>query len=138
MRKTKDLFKKIRDTNGTFHSKMGTIKDRNSMNLTEAEDCKKRYSFVFCVPSFDFLQHEANRSLLKQLNKLAILFILSFTTFLPFLIISIFLRFYEAKANCHVQNLHVLILPHCLFEAERYFLLAIFNNWISTVSRWKC
>jgi len=95
----------------------------------------KRHSFVFCVPSFDFLQHEANRSLLKQLNKLAILFILSFTTFLPFLIISIFLRFYEAKANCHVQNLHVLILPHCLFEAERYFLLAIFNNWISTVSR---
>jgi len=43
MRKTKDLFKKIRDTNGTFHSKMGTIKDRNSMNLTEAEDCKKRW-----------------------------------------------------------------------------------------------
>ena len=43
MRKTKDLFKKIRDTNRTFHSKMGTIKDRNSMNLTEAEDCKKRW-----------------------------------------------------------------------------------------------
>ena len=43
MRKTRDLFKKIRDTNGTFHSKMGTIKDRNGMNLTEAEDCKKRW-----------------------------------------------------------------------------------------------
>ena len=41
MGKTSDLFKKIRDTNGTFHAKMGTIKDRNSMNLTEAEDSKK-------------------------------------------------------------------------------------------------
>ena len=38
MRKTKDLFKKIRDTKGTFHAKMGTIKDRNGMDLTEAED----------------------------------------------------------------------------------------------------
>ena len=42
MGKTKDLFKKIRDTKGTFHAKMGTIKDRNSMDLTEAEDIKKR------------------------------------------------------------------------------------------------
>ena len=41
MGKTRDLFKKIRDTKGTFHSKMGSIKDRNSMNLTE-EDIKKR------------------------------------------------------------------------------------------------
>ena len=40
--KTKDLFKKIRDTEGTFHAKMGTIKDRNCMDLTEAEDIKKR------------------------------------------------------------------------------------------------
>ena len=40
--KTRDLFKKIRDTKGTFHAKMGTIKDRNSMDLTEAEDIKKR------------------------------------------------------------------------------------------------
>ena len=38
MRKTRDLFKKIRDTKGTFHAKMGTIKDRNDMDLTEAED----------------------------------------------------------------------------------------------------
>ena len=38
MRKTKDLFKKIRDTKGTFHAKMGSIKDRNGMDLTEAED----------------------------------------------------------------------------------------------------
>ena len=41
--KTGDLFKKIRDTKGTFHAKMGTIKDRNSMDLTEAEDIKKRW-----------------------------------------------------------------------------------------------
>ena len=42
MGKTRDLFKKIRDTKGTFHGKMGTIKDRNDMDLTEAEDIKKR------------------------------------------------------------------------------------------------
>ena len=41
--KTRDLFKKIRDTKGTFHVKMGTTKDRNGMNLTEAEDIKKRW-----------------------------------------------------------------------------------------------
>ena len=41
--KTRDLFKKIRDTKGTFHAKMGTIKVRNSMDLTEAEDIKKRW-----------------------------------------------------------------------------------------------
>ena len=41
MRKTRDLFKKIRDTKGTFHTKMGLIKDRNSMDLTEAEDTKR-------------------------------------------------------------------------------------------------
>ena len=43
MGKTKDLFKKIRDTKGTFHAKMGSIKDRNDMDLTEAEDIKKRW-----------------------------------------------------------------------------------------------
>ena len=43
MGKTKDLFKKIRDIKGTFHAKMGSIKDRNDMNLTEAEDIKKRW-----------------------------------------------------------------------------------------------
>ena len=43
MGKTRDLFKKIRDTKGTFHAKMGTIKDRNGMNLTEAEDVKKKW-----------------------------------------------------------------------------------------------
>ena len=43
MGKTKDLFKKIRDTKGTFHAKMGSIKERNVMDLTEAEDIKKRW-----------------------------------------------------------------------------------------------
>ena len=42
MGKTRDLFKKIRDTKGTFHAKMGTIKERNGMDLTEAEEIKKR------------------------------------------------------------------------------------------------
>ena len=42
MGKTRDLFKKIRDTKGKFHEKMDTIKDRNGMDLTEAEDIKKR------------------------------------------------------------------------------------------------
>ena len=40
--KTRNLFKKIRDTKGTFHAKMGSVKDRNGMNLTETEDIKKR------------------------------------------------------------------------------------------------
>ena len=43
MGKTRDLFKKIRDTKGTFHAKMGSIKDRNGMDITEAEDIKKRW-----------------------------------------------------------------------------------------------
>ena len=43
MRKTRDLFKKIRDTKGTFHAKVGTIKDRNGMDQTEAEEIKKRW-----------------------------------------------------------------------------------------------
>ena len=43
MGKTRDLFKKIRDTKGTFHAKMGSKKDRNGMDLTEAEDMKKRW-----------------------------------------------------------------------------------------------
>ena len=43
MGKTRDLFKKIRDTKGNFHAKMGTIKDRNGMDITETEDIKKRW-----------------------------------------------------------------------------------------------
>ena len=44
MGKTRNLFKEIRDTKGTFHAKMGTIKERNGMDLTEAEEIKKRYT----------------------------------------------------------------------------------------------
>ena len=43
MEKTRDLFKKVRDTKGKFHAKMGSIKDRNGIDLTEAEDIKKRW-----------------------------------------------------------------------------------------------
>ena len=50
MGNTRDLFKKIRDTEGTFHGKMGTIKDRNSMDLTEAEDIKKRLARIHRRP----------------------------------------------------------------------------------------
>ena len=46
MGKTRDLFKKIRDSKGTFHAKMGTIKDRNDRDLTEAEDIKKRWQEI--------------------------------------------------------------------------------------------
>ena len=46
MEKTRDLFKKIRDTKGTFHAKMGSIKDRNGMDLTEAEDIKKEVARI--------------------------------------------------------------------------------------------
>ena len=50
MGKTRNLFKKMRDTKGTFHAKMGSIKDRNSMDLTEAEDIKKRcQEYTFSV-----------------------------------------------------------------------------------------
>ena len=51
MAKIRDLFKKIRDTKGIFHAKIGSIKDRNGMNLTEAEDIKKR-SLVFPILLF--------------------------------------------------------------------------------------
>ena len=46
MGKTRDLFKKMRDMKGTFHTKMGTIEDRNSMDITEAEDIKKRQEYT--------------------------------------------------------------------------------------------
>ena len=47
MGKTRDFFEKTRDTKGTFHAKMGTIKDRNCMDLTEAEDIKKRWQELY-------------------------------------------------------------------------------------------
>ena len=49
MGKTRDLFKKIRDTKGTFHAKMGSIKDRNGMDLTEAEDIKRQQEYTDCT-----------------------------------------------------------------------------------------
>ena len=49
MEKTRDLFKKIRDTKGTFHAKMGLIKDRNGRDLTEAEDFKKRWQVKWAL-----------------------------------------------------------------------------------------
>ena len=52
MEKTRDLFKKIRDAKGTFHAKIGSIKDKNGMDLTEAEDIKKRwqeYTEKLCI-----------------------------------------------------------------------------------------
>ena len=55
MGKTRDLFMKIGDTKGKFHAKMGTIKDRNSMDLTEAEDIKKRWQEYTVVYKKDLL-----------------------------------------------------------------------------------
>ena len=49
MGKTRDLVKKIRDTKGTFHAKLGTIKDRNGMDLTEAEDIKRWQEYTNCT-----------------------------------------------------------------------------------------
>ena len=57
MGNTRDLFKKIRDTKGTFHAKMGTIKDRNGMDLTEAEDIKKRWKELYKKDLHDLDNH---------------------------------------------------------------------------------
>ena len=62
MGKTRDLFKKIRDTKGTFHAKMGLKKDRNGMNLTEAEDIKKRwkeYKELYKIDLHDPYKHDS-------------------------------------------------------------------------------
>ena len=60
MAKTRDLFKKIRDTKGTFHAKMGTIKDRNGMDLTEAQDIKKRWQ--------EYIENYTKKILMVQIN----------------------------------------------------------------------
>ena len=57
--KTRDLFKKIRDTKGTYHAKMGLIKDRNGMDLTEAEDIKKRWQ--------DYTEELSKKSFMTQI-----------------------------------------------------------------------
>ena len=59
MGKTRDLFKKIRDTKGTFHAKRGSIKDRNGMDLTEAEDIKKRWQ--------DYTEELSKKSFMTQI-----------------------------------------------------------------------
>ena len=62
MEKTRDLFKKMRDTKGTFHAKMGSIKDRNGVDLTEAEDIKKRwqeYTELYKIDLHDPDNHDA-------------------------------------------------------------------------------
>ena len=61
MRKTRDLFKKIRDTKGTFHAKMGTVKDRDGMDLTEAEDFKKKWQEYRELYKKD-IQHQDNHN----------------------------------------------------------------------------
>ena len=61
MGKTRDLFKKIRDTKGTFHAKMNTIKSRNGMDLTEAEDIKKRWQEYTEEPYKKDLHNQDNR-----------------------------------------------------------------------------
>ena len=69
MGKTRDLFKKIRDTRGTFHTKMGTIKDRNDMDLTEAEDIKKKcqeYTELYKKDLHDPDNHDGVISHLEQ------------------------------------------------------------------------
>ena len=58
--KTKDLFKKIRDTKGIFHAKMSTIKDRNGMHITEAEDSKKRWQ--------QYTEHQHKKALHTQIT----------------------------------------------------------------------
>ena len=62
MGKTRDLFKKIRDTKGTFHANMGTIKDRNNMHLTEAEDIKKRWQ--------DYTEELHKKRFMTQITKI--------------------------------------------------------------------
>ena len=73
MGKTRDLFKKIRDTKRTFHAKMGSIKDRNHMDLTEAEDIKKRWQSgsvrrIYKQPEKDRREREGEKERYPHLN----------------------------------------------------------------------
>ena len=67
MGKTRDLFKKIRDTKGTLHAKMGTIKDRNGMDLKEAEDIKKRWQ-EYAEELYKKDLHDPNNTMLWSLT----------------------------------------------------------------------
>ena len=68
MGKTRDLFKKIRDTKGTFHVKMGTLKDRNGMDLTEAEDIKKRWQAYIKVYKKDLHDSDNHDGMITQID----------------------------------------------------------------------
>ena len=68
MGKTRDLFKKIRDTKGTFHSKMGTIKDGNGMDLTEAEDIKKWQEYTEELYKIDLHNPDTHDSVITHLK----------------------------------------------------------------------
>ena len=70
MGKTKDLFKKIRDTKGMFHAKMGLIKDRNDMDLTEAEDIKKRWQEYTELYKKDLSDPDNNDGVITHLDPL--------------------------------------------------------------------
>ena len=98
MGKTRDFFRKIRDTKGTFHAKMGSIKDRNGMDLTEAEDIKKRWQ-------------EYTEELYKK-------------DFVAFNILSLSLIFVSLITVCLSMFLLVFILPGtpCFLHLVDYFL----------------
>ena len=68
MEKTRDLFKKIRDTRGTFHAKMGTIKDRNDMDLTEAEDIKTKWQEYTELYKKDLLDPDNHNGVITHLE----------------------------------------------------------------------
>ena len=68
MGKTRDLFKKIRDTKGIFHAKMGTIKNRNGMNLTEEEDIKKRWQEYTELHKIDLHDPDNHDSVITDLE----------------------------------------------------------------------
>ena len=68
MGKTRDLFKKIRDTKGTFHAKMGSIKERNGRDLTEAEDIKKRWQEYTELYKKDFQDQDNHDGMITHLE----------------------------------------------------------------------
>ena len=70
MGKTRDLFKKIRDTKGIFHTKMGTVKDRNGMELTEAEDIKKRWQEYWSGLPFPSQKYYQELTVAQTMNSL--------------------------------------------------------------------
>ena len=68
MGKTRDLFKKIRDTKGTFHAKMGSIKDRNGMDLTEAEDIKRCQEYTEELYKEDLYDQDNHNGVITHLE----------------------------------------------------------------------